>query len=275
VWNHGGSADEVESLPWLVSIASPTSRYLAAVLEAVAGAVPGGRVLIGAGTGSFGQAAARGASEAAAANGLGPVDVVTPQNVPARVDTDVLLLAGSFDDDVTVLRRLTRRPPVVAAVAGGLREFADAVGAQRAEGALAPSQWEEGLRVRPDVGPRGVDVLRALRFRVAPGLAPGTGAAHVEYPAAQAYAAVVIALHCMAEIGGFADDALLAAARALRCTTFFGRFGLGADGCQADHELVVVQWQDGAKCIVGPPGLAERARRCPEGPDGYGLPHGT
>jgi len=260
VWNHGGSADEVEALPRLVSLASPTSRYLAAVVEAVAGAqegVPGGRVVVGAGPGSFGRAAARGAVEAAAAAGLGPVEVVTPAEVSGDVDADVLLLAGSFEEDVAVLRRIRRRPRVVAAVAAGLSEFAGAVGA-RAEGVLAPSQWEEGLRLRPDVGPRTVDVLRALRFRLAPGLAPGTGGAHVEYPAAQAYAAVVIALHCLAEAGTFDDEALLASARALRCTTFFGRFGLGPDGRQADHALVVVQWRNGARCVVAPPSLAER-----------------
>ena len=259
VWNHGGSADEVEALPRLVSVASPTSRYLAAVVEVVAAGLPGGRVLIGAGTGSFGRAAVRGATEAAAAAGMDIVDVVSPGQVPDSVDADALLLAGSFDADVTVLRALRRRPRVVAAVAGGLREFADAVGAQRAEGILAPSQWEEGMRLRPDVGPRAVDVLRSLRSRLAPGLAPGTAGPRVDYPAAQAYAAVVIALRCVAETGGFDDDALLAAARTLRCRTFFGGFGLGPDGRQADHALVVVQWQNGAKCIVGPPGLAEQA----------------
>jgi len=258
VWNHGGSADEVERLPRLVSIASPTSRYLAAVVDVVSGGVPGGRVLIGAGTGSFGRAAARGAAEAATAAGLTVVDVVAPGEVPESCDADVLLLAGSFDEDVAVLRRLQSRPRVVAAVAGGLREFAEAVGARRADGVLAPSQWEEGVRLHPDVGPRTVDVLRTLRFRLAPGLAAGTAGAHVEYPAAQAYAAVVIALRCVAETGGFDDEALLAAARTLGCTTFFGRFGLGPDGCQADHALVVVQWQNGVKYIVGPPGLAEQ-----------------
>jgi branched-chain amino acid transport system substrate-binding protein len=259
VWNHGGSADEVEMLPRLVSVASPTSRYLAAVLGLLAGGMPGGRVLIGAGTGSFGRAAARGATEAAAALGMVVVDVVPPDQVPDGVDADVLLLAGSFDEDVAVLRRLRGGPRAVAAVAGGLREFAEAVGARRAEGILAPSQWEEGVGLRPDVGPRAVDVLRTLRFRLAPNLASGTSGAHVEYPAAQAYAAVVIALRCVAETGGCDDEALLAAAHTLRCTTFFGRFGLGSDGRQADHALVVVQWQNGAKCIVGPPGLAEQA----------------
>src|SRR5438132_10691803 len=153
VWNHGGSADEVERLPRLVSIASPTSRYLAAVVDVVSGGVPGGRVLIGAGTGSFGRAAARGAAEAATAAGLTVVDVVAPGEVPESCDADVLLLAGSFDEDVAVLRRLQSRPRVVAAVAGGLREFAEAVGARRADGVLAPSHWAAGVRVHPDVGP--------------------------------------------------------------------------------------------------------------------------
>jgi branched-chain amino acid transport system substrate-binding protein len=146
----------------------------------------------------------------------------------------------------------------VGAVAAGLREFAAAVGPRAAEGVLAPSQWEEGARLRPDVGPRTVDVLRALRFRLTPGLATGTDASHVEYPAAQAYAAVLVALRCLQDAGHFDDETLLSAARRLRCTTFFGRFGLGPDGRQADHELVVVQWQDGVKRIVGPPGMAER-----------------
>ena len=258
VWNHGGSADEVETRPWLVSLASPTSRYLASVVEAVAGDAPGGRVLVAAGAGPFGRAAAGGAADAAAALGLDVMPVARPDEVPDRVDADVLLLAGSFDDDVAVVRRLTARPPIVAAVAGGLREFADAVGAGRAEGVLAPSQWEEGTRFRPDVGPRAVDVLRGLRSRLAPGLAPGTAGAHVEYPAAQAYAAVTLALHCLSETAGGNDETLRSAARSLRCTTFYGRYGLGPDGRQTDHEILVTQWRDATKCIVAPPAQAER-----------------
>jgi branched-chain amino acid transport system substrate-binding protein len=265
VWNHGGSADEVEAMPRMVSVATPTSRYLAAVVDAVSGEVPGARVLIAAGTGSFGRAAAGGAADAAGAAGLTVTGVVTPAEVPDDVGAEVLLLAGSFDDDVAVLRRLRRRPRVVAAVAAGLREFVESVGPRRADGVLAPSQWEEGVRLRPDVGPRSVDVLRNLRFRLAPGLARGTAGTPVGYPAAQAYAAVVIALRCVAECGTFDDDALLTAARRLRCTTFFGRFGLGPDGRQTDHDLLVVQWQDGARCIVSPPGLAERQAKMSTG----------
>jgi branched-chain amino acid transport system substrate-binding protein len=50
-------------------------------------------------------------------------------------------------------------------------------------------------------------------------------------------------------------------AREFRCTTFFGRFGLGEDGRQQDHQMLSVQWQDGMKRVVAPPSLAEAELR--------------
>jgi hypothetical protein len=50
-------------------------------------------------------------------------------------------------------------------------------------------------------------------------------------------------------------------AREFRCTTFFGRFGLGEDGRQQDHQMLAVQWQDGVKRIEAPPSLAEAELR--------------
>ncbi|HZA37141.1 MAG TPA: hypothetical protein VE505_19555, partial [Vicinamibacterales bacterium] len=108
-----------------------------------------------------------------------------------------------------------------------------------------------------DVGPRSVDVVRALRARVLPTLSAGAGTGHVEYPCAQAYAAVLVALRCVEESGSLDDGALLDAARSLRCTTFFGRFGLGDDGRQSDHDELAVQWRAGVKRVVWPPDLAE------------------
>ncbi|MGH9168716.1 MAG: hypothetical protein ACRD02_12915 [Acidimicrobiia bacterium] len=97
--------------------------------------------------------------------------------------------------------------------------------------------------------------MRSLRAEAVPQLQPGPG--HVDYPAAQAYAAGLIAMRCVEEAGGSDERALLEAARRLRCTTFFGRFGLGEDGRQRDHEVLAVQWQEGVKRVVWPPHLAE------------------
>jgi hypothetical protein len=43
----------------------------------------------------------------------------------------------------------------------------------------------------------------------------------------------------------------------LRCTTFFGRFGLDQDGRQRNHDVLVVQWRAGTKRLVWPSGVAE------------------
>jgi branched-chain amino acid transport system substrate-binding protein len=256
LWNHGGSADDVERLPGVVSVASPASRYLAAVLEALARHRPSARVLLVAGRGGFGQHAALGAQQVASRLGMSVVGSVSHDEVPEAPDVDVLLLAGTFEQDVALLRRLRTRPPVIGAVAAGLGAFANEVG-RGAQGVLGPAQWEEGARFAVDAGPPPAAVVRALRARVVPTLRAGTGAGHVEYPSAQAYAAVLVALRCVQGAGTRDDEALAVAARGLRCTTFFGRFGLGEDGRQLDHDMLVVQWDAGVKRIVWPAELAE------------------
>jgi branched-chain amino acid transport system substrate-binding protein len=213
-------------------------------------------VLLAVGVGSFAHHAAEGAREATARLGMSVVAAVSHEEVPEDPEVEVLLIAGSFEQDVAVLRRLSVRPPVIGAVAGGIGAFVNELG-RRAEGVLAPSQWEEGVHFALDDGPRSVDVVRALRARVLPALSAGAGTGHVEYPCAQAYAAVLVALRCVEESGSLDDGALLEAARTLRCTTFFRRFGLGDDGRQSDHDLLVVQWRAGVKRVVWPPDRAE------------------
>ena len=88
----------------------------------------------------------------------------------------------------------------------------------------------------------------------------GTGR-HVDYPTAQAYAAGQVAVRCVEEAGTTQDAAVERVAREFRCTTFFGRFGLGEDGGQQDHQMLAVQWQDGVKRVVAPPSLAEAELR--------------
>jgi branched-chain amino acid transport system substrate-binding protein len=182
------------------------------------------------------------------------VGTVAPEEMPEASDADVVLAVGTIADDVELVRRLRAGPSAVAAVAAGISLFGSTLG-PGAEGILGPSQWEEGARFSVDVGPRQADAVRALRAEVLPTLRPGAGG--VDYPAAQAYAAGLVAMRCAEEAATTEDHAVLETVRQLRCTTFFGRFGLGGDGRQEDHEILVVQWQEGIKRIVWPPSLAE------------------
>ena len=70
-----------------------------------------------------------------------------------------------------------------------------------------------------------------------------------------------VAVRCVEEAGTTHDLAVGRVAREFRCTTFFGRFGLGEDGRQQDHQMLAVQWQDGVKRVVAPPSMAEAELR--------------
>jgi branched-chain amino acid transport system substrate-binding protein len=124
---------------------------------------------------------------------------------------------------------------------------------------LAPSQWEEGVRFPVDVGPGPAAAVRALRSRAVGALRAELVGPHVDYPAAQAYATGLLALHCLESAGTLTDAALEAAARRLRCFSFFGGYRLGEDGRQAGHDMVVIQWYQGVKRVVWPLSLAEAA----------------
>lgn len=256
LWNHGGNADDVQRLLGMVSVGTPASRYLPPILDAVGTELPEARVMVATGRGGFGRSAAHGAREAAERLGMRIVGITTHGEVPEAPSADVLLMAGTFVEDLELVRRLRAPPPVIGAVAAGLGTFGVELG-HIADGVLGPSQWEEGVRFPIDVGPPQADVVRSLRARVLATLRPAAGTGHVDYPAAQAYAAGLLAMYCVREAASVDDNALLATARRLRCTTFFGAFGLDADGRQAAHEMVVVQWRQGVKTVVWPPRAAE------------------
>jgi branched-chain amino acid transport system substrate-binding protein len=79
------------------------------------------------------------------------------------------------------------------------------------------------------------------------------------YPAAAAFAAGVLAARCLREAGSAEDGAVLAAAARLSVRTLFGHFRLDPEtGLQVGHEVLTVQWQEGARRVVWPPGWAER-----------------
>ena len=258
IWNHGGSADQVEGLPGVVSVLSPASAYAGPMLEALVDLVPGVRLLIAAGSGRFAKSVADGARRAAQRLGMNVVGTVPHAEVPddPTRQADVVLAAGTFADDLELIRRLKGRPAALAAVGAGIGRFGAELG-PLAELVVGPSQWEEGVRFGADVGPSGAVVIRSLRAAVITSLRAESTSGHVDYPTAQAYAACQVAMRCVEEAGTTHDAAVQRVAREFRCTTFFGRFGLGEDGRQQDHEMLSVQWQEGMKRVVAPPFLAE------------------
>jgi branched-chain amino acid transport system substrate-binding protein len=169
-----------------------------------------------------------------------------------RLDSaELLLVAGGFDDELAAARvALGRGWRAMGFVAAGVTEVLVSLGEAR-EGLIGPVQWIATAAPEPDEGP---DVeWFSTRYRLAAGADP-------PYPAAQAFAAGVLAARCLREAGACDDAAQVAAARSLRCRTLYGDFRLDpSSGLQVGHEALTVQWQGGQRRVVWPPRHADRS----------------
>jgi branched-chain amino acid transport system substrate-binding protein len=241
VWNHGGA--RVPAAPNVVSVLAPAETYWEGAVHVVAVADPTlARVTVLHGPTGFGTAVGGGAAVAARALGLSVAVAVLPAHeVP---EGDLLLVAGGFADEREAGTRLLPGPWRAAGFVGaGVDEVLAGLGHLR-EGLLGPAQWLAAAAPAPDLGPDAAEFGAA--YRRATGTDP-------PYPAAQAFAAGLVAERCLRDAGGSRDDALRAAAAALECTTLFGRFRLGPSGEQLGHRVLSVQWQDGRRRVVWPP----------------------
>ena len=263
LWNHGGASDAIYEQGWrnLVNMPTPASDYLRALPLLVRQRDHGiSRIsILHAKAASFAAHVARGAAEGAKAAGfvyiqVNPFD--SPITDPGALlqeafvgEPELLIVVGSFQDDVAILRQRGRLSNVKAlcVVAAGLGAIHSEVGSL-AEGVIAPSQWEPGVSDGPVVGPDWgwfVSEYRR-RFDEIP-----------DYPAAQAFAVGVVFAECLRRAGGLEDDRLLAAAHDLQTATFFGRFQIDpGTGKQIGHRTVLVQWRRGEKVIIWPPEVA-------------------
>jgi branched-chain amino acid transport system substrate-binding protein len=249
VWNHGGA--RVAHAGNLVDVLAPADTYFAGVVQAVHRADPElrGVCVLHADTG-FGRAVGEGGAREADRLGLQVARAVLPAD-PA--EAELLLVAGGFADELAAARRLLPgRWRAAGFVGAGVDEVLADLGALR-EGLLGPAQWLASAAPRPDEGPSAAEFVAA--YRRSAGTDP-------PYPAAQAYAAGLVAARCLREAGGPGDAALLAAARNLHCTTLFAPFRLDPEtGRQVGHRVLAVQWQDGVRRVVWPPERAQATLR--------------
>jgi hypothetical protein len=251
VWNQGGATARLARPAFgrVVNVPSPAGTYLAAVLDTlVADGLPAGSevVLLHSDTG-FGREVADGTATTAARLGLvlHPISF-PPGEGPAAFKRapqgDVLLSAGSFDDDVAIAAlALQRRWRAVALVAAGVDELAHALGEQ-VDGLYGPCQWMADANPEPADGPDADWFV--TRYQHATGTIPS-------YPAAAAFAAGVLWERCARDAKTTDPARVLPTAWSLDTTTVFGRFRLDPlTGVQTGHQIRVVRWQQGQRSPV-------------------------
>ena len=124
-----------------------------------------------------------------------------------------------------------------------MREFGRVV--DDPEGVFGIAQWFPGSGAAAVLGPGEDEFVRA--YSAANGTLP-------DYPAVQAAAGAVLAVHCAGLAGSTRREALWAAATSLDASTLFGAFGIHPrSGVQEKHQTVLVRWT-GGKPLPCPPG---------------------
>ncbi|MGH7950181.1 MAG: ABC transporter substrate-binding protein, partial [Candidatus Binataceae bacterium] len=181
-----------------------------------------------------------------------------------RNRVNALASAGPYEHDIDVMHAITASPinlPVLACVAAGLSSFGAELG-RHADGILGASQWEDQVDFTPEIGPSPAEFARRMRRA-------GYGS-RCEYPAAQAYAAGLLALAALNDAGALDQERIRAAFLDLRTTTLFGNFAIDrVTGRQIGHKMLLVQWHAGRKVIVEPEQHADRGEL--EFPTGFRL----
>ena len=262
LWNHGGAADDIHRPGGrVVGILTPVRRYFAGLLQLTRSLDPHAKrvVVLHRRGSSFGRLAAKGARAISRENGF-RTTTVTYSSVRGDLPRllaklrhqrpELILSAGAFEDDCALAQELVVarvKAKAFGFVAAAMDEFRQTLGAD-AEAFLAPSQWEPGAEYVAEFGPSPAEVARRIQAM----------SGRADYPAAQAYAACLIAQRCLEEAASTDDEALWQAACAFDGSTFFGRFRIDSrTGLQVGHEMVLVQWRVGRKRIVWPQDLAE------------------
>jgi Periplasmic binding protein len=257
VWNHGGSGDDVEEAHpgHVVSVLTPTSRYAEPFLRHIAGDATR-KLVITRGPGSFGRQVTDGAEKIARRLGIRAVraaaeDQLPPPDLTGNWD---LFSAGVFEQDAELVgkaQRLPVPPSRICAVAAGVREFGRVI--DDPEGIFGIAQWFPGSSTAAALGPGEDEFVRA--YSATAGTLP-------DYPAVQAAAGAVLAVHCASLAGSTRRRDLWAAAAPLGTSTLFGGFGIDScSGAQVKHQTVLVRWTNGEPVPCPPDGSPNDSRR--------------
>lgn len=258
LWNHGGSSDAIfkHGFHCLVSIASPASDYLRGLPPWLARHSPALRRLcaVHSTRGTFAAQVVCGAVEAAEALGFPAVELV-PLSSPlinidnvvqklASIRPEVLILAGSFEDELQIMQasHLWRGSvQQVAAVAAGVQAFYREL-RQSAEGVIGPSQWEPEVSFADAQEPEASWFV--AKFQEQFGQLP-------DYTAAGGFAMGLVWAECVRRAVPVEDEILRTVAAELDFHTLYGRFRIDPkSGRQIGHRILLTRWQQGRKVVL-------------------------
>ena len=265
LWNHGGSSDEIfkKGFRYIVSTISPASKYLNGIIDMVRTIDKEAKkiAIFQAKDSGFSVSVAKGAGRYGREKGFqvtnfkyqsGTKDFSFLLNNMKQNNPDIILSGGRAEDDLMLARQIIEHKvsaKAIGLVVAGIKHFKEQLG-KDAEFFLGPSQWERGIKIKPNFGPSPEEFFK--RFKEAYGKEP-------DYPAAQGYNIGLIIQKGIEESGTPEDISVRETIKKMEFKTFYGDFKIDpVTGNQIGHRILIVQWQSGEKFIVYPEEVAER-----------------
>ncbi len=286
LWNHGGSTDKIfrlgnnDKVNYVISSITPASKYMTGVIDLIRATNPSANKIaaFSAENSGFSQNVAKGAKVYGELNGFevreykyisGAGNFSSLLNEALNHEPDLILGMGRAEDDVQLARQITEigrrvnhasephtigirgggggHRRAIALVVASIKLFKDELN-ENVQGYLSPSQWESGININPDLGPKPREFT--ANFKSAYGKEP-------DYVAAQGYNGGLIVQRCIETSGSIKDYILRRTAKNSEFNTFYGAFKVDRNGRQIGHKMLVIQWQNGRKVIVHPKSSAE------------------
>lgn len=260
LWNYGGSSDKITSSGYrnIISTITPASEYFTETFELLRKKLGEdlGIAIAYAGNSGFATTVAKGLIDYASQSGCEIYEyrfrsgegsfekLISEMTGNAH---DAVFFVGRFDDDLNFARQIAEemhRFRAVTLVGASIEQFREELGEKFTNGFISTSQWDPGLRFKPDEGPDSSEFRNMYvdRFDSEP-----------DYLSAQSYNIGIIIKKCIEMSGNLDDIKLRETAKRLSFSTFYGDFSVDPlTGCQKAHKMLVIQWQKGTKRIVSP-----------------------
>jgi branched-chain amino acid transport system substrate-binding protein len=188
-----------------------------------------------------------------------PLDLSPILSKAKSLGPDAILAASHFNDGALLAKQAAELNVYCKFFALGSApstlEWWKAVGPKGARYTVATSQWEPIDAPKPAdfknwFGPKytGKEFNEFFKKR---------WGKPTDFCGAQAFAAGLVLQWGIEKAGSLNTDKIRAALNSMDIMTFYGRSKIDpATGIQTGHGMVIVQWQDGKKVVVGPPSLA-------------------
>jgi branched-chain amino acid transport system substrate-binding protein len=270
--SHGGASDVLWTKGYknLVGVLSPASAYLRIAVDTIPTS-PAPRVAALYEGDPFSKVAGAAAVAYAQSRGLevvfnaeyltGVTDLSTPLSLAREAGADVLIGGGHFNDGLLIMTQLGQlgwTPRFISLlVAITEPDFHNQLEA-RANRVTGPSQWEAPVKYNASLAAeQGVDWYGPTPAQFVERYRARTDGKSPSYHAAEAAAAILVLAEAVDRADSFGTAAVREVLGDMTLMTFFGDFDVDDTGIQIAHDMILIQWQDGALKIVAPAEVAE------------------